>query len=153
MERWEAIGRYIEQRRDMVFDLMRIYLGIGLFVKGLEFISDREFLTRALRESAAVEFKFDFLATFLAHYIPLAHIGGGLLLAAGLMTRISTLFQLPVLFGAVFLVYGRDGLFGHNQEFQFTALVLFLLILILIHGAGRLSVDHHLRAKGTGETG
>ncbi len=144
MERWQAAQRWIEDHRDVVFDLMRIYLGIGLFVKGLQFISDREFLSRALRESGAVEFKFDFIATFLAHYIPLAHIGGGLLLAAGLMTRISTLFQLPVLVGAVFFVYGRDGLFSHNQEFQFTALVLFLLVLILIHGAGRLSVDHYL---------
>lgn len=147
MDWWNAANRWIEERRDMVFDLMRIYLGIGLFVKGLQFISDREFLNAALREPGAVTFRFDFVAAFLAHYIPLAHIGGGLLLAAGLMTRVSTLFQLPVLFGAVFFVYGKDGLFGHNQELQFTALVLFLLILILIHGPGRLSVDHHLRAR------
>lgn len=137
--------RWIDEHRDVVFDLLRIYLGIGLFVKGLQFISDREFLTRALRESGAVEFKFDFIATFLAHYIPLAHIGGGLLLAVGLLTRVAALFQLPILVGAAFFVYGRDGLFSHNQEFQFTALVLFLLVLILIHGAGRLSVDHYLK--------
>ncbi len=131
----------------MAFDLVRIYLGIGLFVKGLQFISEREFLSQALRESGATEFRFDFITTLLAHYIPLAHIGGGLLLAVGLLTRTSTLFQLPILIGAVFFVYGRDGLFGHNQELQFTALVLFLLILILIHGAGRLSVDHYLRER------
>lgn len=147
MDRLEPVRRWIEERKDLVFDLMRIYLGIGLFVKGLQFISEREFLSRALRESGATEFRFDFIATFLAHYIPLAHIGGGLLLAVGLMTRTSTLFQLPILVGAVFFVYGRDGLFGHNQELQFTALVLFLLILILIHGAGRLSVDHYIRER------
>lgn len=147
MERWEALQRWIDERRDMVFDLLRIYLGIGLFVKGLQFISDQEFLSRALREAGAAHFKFDFLATFMAHYIPLAHIGGGLLLAAGLMTRISTLFQLPVLVGAVFFVYGKNGLFSHNQEFQFTALVLFLLVLILIHGPGRLSVDWQLKNR------
>ena len=55
--------------------------------------------------------------------------------------------QLPVLVGAVFFVYGRDGLFSHNQELQSTALVLFLLILILIHGPGRLSVDHQLKNR------
>jgi uncharacterized membrane protein YphA (DoxX/SURF4 family) len=147
MERARAAQRFIADHRDMVFDLMRIYLGIGLAVKGLQVLSDREFLTSALRESGAGEFKFDFIATFLAHYIPLAHIGGGLLLAAGLMTRIATLAQLPVLTGAVFFVYGRDGLFSHNQELQFTALVLFLLVLILIHGAGRLSVDHFLERE------
>jgi uncharacterized membrane protein YphA (DoxX/SURF4 family) len=145
MDRLETWNRWIGARRDLVFDLLRIYLGIGLFVKGLQFIADPEFLSTTLRESGAIQFKFDFIATFLAHYIPLAHIGGGLLLAAGLMTRVSTLFQLPILFGAVFFVHGHDGLFGHNQALQFTALVLFLLILILIQGPGRLSVDHHLK--------
>ena len=64
----------------------------------------------------------------------------------GLLTRIAALFQLPVLIGACFFVYGRDGIFAHNQEFQFTALVLFLLVLVLIRGAGRLSVDGYLRS-------
>ena len=143
MERWNVLRKWIESRRDMVFDLMRIYLGIGLFVKGIQFLGDQEFLRDALQETDRLH--FDLSAAFLAHYIPLAHIGGGVLLVVGLLTRISTLFQLPVLLGAVFLVYGRDGLFSHNQDLQFTALVLFLLVLILIHGGGRLSVDNYLR--------
>jgi len=147
MPRWNALGEWIDARRDVVFDLMRVYLGLGLFVKGLQFINDQEFLSGALRQVGTARFQFDFVATFLAHYIPMTHIGGGLLLAVGLMTRTSTLFQVPVLVGAVFLVYGREGVFGHNQEFQFTALVLFLLVLILIHGPGRLSVDWHLKNR------
>ena len=145
--RIDAVRKWIEDHRDMTFDLVRIYLGIGLFVKGWEFIHDREFLTQLLRESSAIEFKFDFVNTFLAHYIPLAHLGGGLLLAVGLMTRISALFQLPILIGATFVVYIDDGLLTHNQEFQFTALVLFLLVLIVLRGAGRLSVDYHLKSR------
>ncbi len=145
MDRWNALRKWIEARRDMVFDLMRMYLGVGLLVKGIQFLGDREFLQRALQDSGSEQFHFNLSAAFLAHYIPLAHIGGGLLLALGFLTRISTLFQLPVLFGAVFFVYGRDGLFSHNQDLQFTALVLFLLVLILIHGGGRLSVDAYLK--------
>jgi uncharacterized membrane protein YphA (DoxX/SURF4 family) len=147
MSQLSRLQAWVEANKDLAFELMRVYLGIGLFVKGLQFIWDTEFLTAMLRESDGIEFKFKFVQTFMAHYIPLAHLGGGLLLAAGLMTRISTMFQLPVLFGAVFLVYGREGLFSHNQEFQFTALVLFLLLLILFHGGGRLSVDHYLRSR------
>ena len=143
MDRWNALRKWIEARRYMVFDLVRMYLGVGLFVKGIQFLGDREFLRGALQESGTEH--FDIGAAFLAHYIPLAHIGGGLLLAVGLLTRVSTLFQLPVLLGAVFFVYGRDGLFAHNQDLQFTALVLFLLVLILIHGGGRLSVDDYLK--------
>jgi uncharacterized membrane protein YphA (DoxX/SURF4 family) len=147
MDRIGSLTRWIEDHRDMAFDLVRIYLGLGLFVKGLQFISDREFLTNELRAAGAIEFKFDFLLTFAAHYIPLAHIGGGLLLAVGLLTRVSALFQLPILVGAVILSFAAEGLFTHNQNFQFEALVLFLLLLILVHGAGRLSVDHVLRSR------
>jgi hypothetical protein len=59
---------------------------------------------------------------FGTHYIVMAHIGGGLLLAAGLMTRISTLFQLPVLGGAIYLASrSEDGLFARNLDLYFTA--------------------------------
>jgi uncharacterized membrane protein YphA (DoxX/SURF4 family) len=143
MEQWKAVLRWIELRRDLLLDLVRVYLGIGLFVKGLQFLSNREFLASALRDSS----QLDFMDAFLAHYIPLAHLGGGLLLAIGLLTRVSALLQLPILIGAVFLVLGRDGLFAHGQEFQFTCLVLFLLGIIAVGGAGRLSVDHLLRTR------
>jgi uncharacterized membrane protein YphA (DoxX/SURF4 family) len=146
MEQWTRLRQWIDANRDLAFDLVRIYLGIGLFVKGIEFARDEEFLSTALRQADS-EFIFKPIEVFLAHYVVMAHIGGGLLLAAGLMTRTSAIFQLPILCGAVFLIYGGDGIFTHNQEFQFTALVLYLLVLILLHGAGRLSVDHYLRSR------
>ena len=139
----ERVKSWLDGRRDYMFDLMRIYLGVGLFVKGIQFLQDDAFLGSLLR-SGDDEFRFGFMATFLAHYIPLAHIGGGALLAVGLLTRVSVLFQIPILIGAVFFIYGDDGIFTHNQEFQFTSLVLVLLVLILIHGGGRLSVDYLL---------
>jgi uncharacterized membrane protein YphA (DoxX/SURF4 family) len=142
----ERVQSWLDGRRDYIFDLVRIYLGIGLFVKGIQFLLDQHFLAELLRDGDEV-YRFSFLATFLAHYIPLAHIGGGALLAVGLLTRVSTLFQIPILVGAVFFVYGESGIFAHNQEFQFTSLVLFLLILILVHGGGRLSVDYLLKRR------
>lgn len=148
MQRLDHASSWIDEHRDVVFDLIRIYLGIGLFVKGLEFLSEPEFLAAQLRASGEAGYRFDFIKTLLAHYVPLAHIGGGLLLAAGLLTRIATALQIPVLAAAVFLAYAEEGLLTHNQELKFTALVLFLLILILIHGPGRLSVDHVLRPRG-----
>lgn len=141
------LKRTLEANRDILFDLMRVYLGIGLFVKGIQFISDSDFLLSIMRQSNEIEFRFSPVETFLVHYIGFTHLGGGLLMSAGLMTRTSAFFQLPILIGAVFFLYGPDGVFSHNQEFQFTALVLFLLILILLHGGGRLSVDHYLKNR------
>ena len=147
MESFRSLERWAVANRDLGFELVRIYLGIGLFVKGLQFTQDTDFLMQILRDHQTGQFRFNFLDTFIAHYIPLAHLGGGLLLAVGLLTRVSAAFQLPVLFGAAFYVYGTEGIFGHNQNFQFTALVLFLLFLMLIFGGGRWSVDHQLRKR------
>ncbi len=139
-----ALGRgstRIASSREIHFDLMRVYLGVGLFVKGLRFALDDSLLEEALHSSD----RLAFAATAVRHYIPLAHLGGGLLLALGLLTRVSALFQLPILLGAAFIVYLPEGLLRYTQDFEFTALVLFLLMLIVLHGAGPLSVDHYLR--------
>jgi len=147
VEQLERLWARVEPNKDVCFDLMRVYLGIGLFVKGIQFINDQEFLVTVLQQSSKLEFKFRFIETFVAHYVPLAHLGGGLLLAAGLMTRISALFQLPILAGAAFLAFTEVGILTHAQQFEFTTLVLFLRVLILFHGGGRLSVDHYLKSR------
>ena len=146
VERLKDYGSWVRSHRDVYFDLLRIYLGIGLFVKGLQFVWDTNFLSEALTDTGRLRFA----ATAIQHYIPLAHLGGGALLAVGLMTRVSVLFQLPILFGAAFVVYLPEGLFNYTQDFEFTTLVLFLLTLILLHGPGPLSVDHVLRRRTGG---
>jgi uncharacterized membrane protein YphA (DoxX/SURF4 family) len=54
---------------------------------------------------------------------------------------VAALLQIPVLFGAVFLVHRAEGLFTADQNLQFSILVLFLLILIFLYGPGFLSLD------------
>ena len=145
---WSSVQAKIEEHRGIFFDLVRIYLGIGLFVKGIQFGGDTEFLAEAVRQTRAPQFLFAAFDLFAAHYIVMAHIGGGLLLAVGLLTRVSALFQIPPLLGAVALAWEKqEGVFTHNQEFQFTALVLYLLVLILIRGSGPLSVDYMLKNR------
>lgn len=53
----------------------------------------------------------------------------------------SALVQLPILIGAVFLVHWNEGLLSANQSFEFSALVLFLLVLVCAFGSGRWSLD------------
>ena len=142
MAGWKAMWDKVETKKDMCFDLLRIYLGIGLFVKGVQFLGDMGALSDVLMQSQAFPFAF-----LLTHYIPMAHIGGGLLMAIGLFTRIGILVNIPVLFGAVFFVYLDEGLFRQNQGLEFTALVLFLLCVLLIWGPGRWSLDYRLKMR------
>ena len=137
LKEWIAWG---EEHRDVWLDLVRMYLGVGLFVKGLQFTWDADYMSSLLLQSGRLQV----WSTAIAHYIPIAHMGGGLLLFMGFMTRTAVLFQLPVLAGAVFLIHLQEGLFTRGQNLEFTALVLFLLLIILASGAGPLSVDRYL---------
>src|SRR5437868_2893103 len=116
---------------DYFLDAVRIYLGVGLIFKGISFLNHAELLA-PLNGTALAG---------LAPIVPYVHILGGALLAIGFLPRIAAIVNIPVLLAAVFMVHtpelhtlrGREG-------FEFSALVLFLLCVIAIRGAGPLSV-------------
>jgi uncharacterized membrane protein YphA (DoxX/SURF4 family) len=135
---------WLQEHEDLFRDLVRTYLGVGLFVKGLYFMSHRTELKELLENMDNLVFA----QAALAHYIIPVHIVGGLLLAIGLLTRIAALVQVPILFGAAVYVYlPKMELIEPRQNMEFTLLVLFLLALLVAYGAGRFSVDHLLWKK------
>lgn len=139
---------WIEDRRDYFFELIRIYLGIALLIRGLYFFlpAGREVLVGFLDTMGG-----GWLSSVLwGHYIIMAHLVGGFFLAIGLLTRLSALLQIPVLVGAVFFVHIQEGLFTLGQSLELAALVLFLLVMVFIRGPGVLSLDHHLLHKTMG---
>ncbi|HMJ11644.1 MAG TPA: DoxX family protein [Polyangiaceae bacterium] len=138
-----AVHEAFGNRADYFLDIVRIYLGIGLFVKGIQFLVNSDFAGVALMKDG----QMDLLMGMMSHYIPLAHIAGGLMLAAGLMTRFAALSQVPILLGAVFLVHLPQGLFTRGQTLEFALLVLFLLALFMLSGGGPLSLDRYFERK------
>lgn len=90
----------------------------------------------------------------MAHYVILAHLFGGLLMALGLITRVAALVQIPIVLAAVFYVYLPKMMFleprqslDRNVRLAFSGLVLLLLLLTAAFGAGRWSLDHYLSRK------
>jgi len=130
------LPKHVRPGPTLGFDLVRVYLGIGLFVRGVLFVSRPELVLNYLSSSESW-----ILPYAIAHYVALAHIGGGVLLALGLTTRLAVVVQLPVLFGAVFMVHSGDSLLTAGQSLEFSALVLMLLVVYLCVGSGPLSVD------------
>jgi uncharacterized membrane protein YphA (DoxX/SURF4 family) len=126
--------------RDNWLDCVRIYLGLGLFARGLLLITNTstgyfvDLLQRAGQSWIT--------SGIMLHYVMVAHFVGGLLLTIGFLTRIAALVQIPILVGAVFFVHRQDGLFALGQSLEFSALVLFLLCIVFVAGAGKLSLDH-----------
>ena len=134
---------------DIVIDLVRMYLGVGLFVKGIYFLMHQGELKKLLEGADNLAFG----QGAVAHYVIPVHLVGGLLLAIGLLTRLAALAQIPILIGAIFYIWLPEVLvFEQRQNLEFSALVLFLLTLIFVYGAGRFSVDYLITRKESRQT-
>jgi len=140
MAAFNNFKKWARSNADSALELIRIYLGIGLLIKGIHFVLHADFLINVLQNAGHLSFA----NTLITHLVGLTHIGGGILLAVGLITRISALMQIPILTGALVLVSAQKGLFTQGQSFEFTALVLFLLIIFAVIGGGKWSVDQRV---------
>lgn len=129
-------------------DLIRIYLGIGLMVRGALFISRPDVLVEFLKRSHSW-----FVPLAAAQYVVAAHLCGGLLLALGLGTRLAAAVQIPPLLGAVLFVHIGEGLLTAGQSLEFAALVLAMLTAFSVFGAGHLSLDSWLPRRNAEDQG
>jgi len=69
------------------------------------------------------------------------------------LTRLAALAQIPILIGAIFYIWLPEVLvFEQRQNLEFSALVLFLLTLIFVYGAGRFSVDYLITRRESRQT-
>ncbi|MGO4293418.1 DoxX family protein [Chitinophaga sp. RAB17] len=119
---------------------VRILLGIFLMAVGVLFVMNRDALVATISQKPALAA----ISVMLGHYIVFAHIVGGLFIAMGLLTRFCAIANIPVLLGAVFLVHSPSGLFNVYPPMALTVLVLCLLILFVVEGSGRISVDRYM---------
>ena len=138
--RFPGLANALKHVRPM--DLLRVYVGIALIIKGIYFISD--FASLETRLAGAVpEWQ-----TFLAWIVVFAHVVGGAMLALGFITRMAAGINALVALGAVGVhVLGGDGptgLFSTNTDFQLAFFVFFALLLLVWRGSGPLSLDRVL---------
>jgi uncharacterized membrane protein YphA (DoxX/SURF4 family) len=133
---------------DVLMDLIRIYLGVALFFKGIYFMAHRDYLIQLMNDAGS----WWFAPAAIAHYIVPAHLVGGLMLALGLLTRVAAVVQIPILIGALYMHLPRLLVMNvdpeHRQNLELSALVLFLTVVVFLHGSGRFSLDHAM-SKGT----
>lgn len=122
--------------------VFRVVLGIFLFRKGITFIYHSEDLQLLLQYNS-----ISIGTQILTWYIMIAHLLGGILIIAGLFTRLMCLLQIPVLVGAVFFINMKNGVFTGNSEFEFSIIILLLLIVFFIEGGGPLSLDSYFKKK------
>lgn len=118
-------------------DFVRIALGAFLIFKGVDFVRNMG----VLNDLMAKTLTFGSLALIMiGHYIVFAHILGGILLMAGVLTRFACLIQIPILLGAVILVNSSMASLRPYSELLVSIIVLLLLVYFLIIGNGPLSM-------------
>jgi putative oxidoreductase len=140
MNMMDRIEHWGDTHHPAWLDVVRIGLGILLFVKGVSFISDTTKLSELVRE-----LDVQLWTVGAVHYVAFAHIFGGFLIAMGCLTRISALVQIPILIAAVFFVNMRTGFSYLNSELWLSLIVLFLVVLFSVSGSGKLSMDEWMK--------
>ncbi len=88
------------------------------------------------------------LPGFFAFMAAMSEFLGGLLLAAGLLTRPMAFFLLGTMFVAAFIAHGSDPLFAadaENGSKEMALLFLLGFLPFLVIGSGRFGVDYGLR--------
>jgi uncharacterized membrane protein YphA (DoxX/SURF4 family) len=138
------IEKWGNSHRPGFLDVFRIALGIFITYKGLYFITHMSEL-----KMTASGTNLYFAGAALAHYVVFAHVLGGPLIAVGLFTRMVSLIQLPILIGAVALVNYPKGFLsvGNHMELEVSLTVLVGLIVFMVFGAGRYSIDAKRRKE------
>lgn len=144
MGRLTDVLRHLEANRHLALDAIRVYVGAGLFFRGLVLLLTDTGLQQLTGGAAP-----SLTTSGIAVYVMAAHLLGGVLLTIGLYTRLAALVQIPVLVGAVTLVHWQDGLLSANQSLEFSVLVLYLLLMVLLFGGGRWSLDARRTASTT----
>ncbi|RNL89902.1 DoxX family membrane protein [Sinomicrobium pectinilyticum] len=120
-------------------DLLRIVLGIFLFLKGTSFMVNSQYLINIIKP---IQNWWGAMLTI--HYVAPAHMLGGILIIFGLLTRLSVAVQIPILMGAVSINIIGD---MHTGNF-ITSLIAFLLcIFFLVYGSGKHSADYYFKMQ------
>jgi len=124
-------------------DYLRIIVGFLILIKGLSFVSDLDRVS-----SLVQQVNYTLYIWRGVHYIVFAQIVGGLFIVFGFQTRLAAIVLLPILFGAVFFVNLTNGLSFLNGELWLSIVVLLMLILFLVMGSGKYSLDNLMNKPG-----
>lgn len=139
MNFFSKIESWGNAHRIAIMDYLRVVVGIFIAYKGVEFLLNLEAFN-----SLTGNMDYAFIYAGAAHYVLFFNVLGGFLIAVGLFTRFISLLQVPVLVAALSYVNYSDGLLTRGSLTEI--IVLAFLILLLIFGSGKFSIDH-LRRK------
>ena len=122
--------------------VLRILLGLSLFVKGILFIQNKSLITNVIEHTYFLKGN-----EWLEVLIPWMHLLGGVFIIIGLFTRVAILIQIPILIGAIVFVNAKKGVYAGDSELLLAVILLVILLFFLFEGGGPLSWDKYLNKQ------
>lgn len=135
----KKLNKWANAHTNYPLDLLRIALGIFLFYKGIEFMTNFTEMSEMVRPFQGMPG-----GMLILHYIAPAHFVGGVLIVVGLLTRWATIAQLPILFGAILTNFLGT---MHYTNLITAVSVTLICIFFIFYGSGKHSVDYYLKMQ------
>ncbi|WP_025741157.1 DoxX family protein [Aquimarina pacifica] len=135
----KSLNKWANAHTYYPLDLLRVALGVFLFLKGINFISNSQILVDLITPVQNLAGSM-----IVLHYVAPAHLIGGVLIAFGLLTRWSVIAQLPLLIGAVLINFIGE---MNVANLVIASVILVLCIFFLFYGSGKHSVDYYLKME------
>ncbi|MCM4159601.1 DoxX family protein [Antarcticibacterium flavum] len=132
-----TLNKWANAHTYYALDILRIALGVFLFIKGIGFISQTQTLVELitpLQGYAGV--------MITVHYVASAHLVGGILIAFGLLTRWAIAAQLPILIGAILINFVGEMNVGN---LILATVVMFISLFFIFYGSGKHSADYIMK--------
>lgn len=136
---FSSINKWANNHTYYPLDILRVALGIFLFIKGTSYVSETG---RLMELAEPLESYMGVM--FLVHYIAPAHLVGGVLITFGLLTRWASLAHIPILIGAVAINFMGEMIMAN---LILSSIALLLCIFFAIYGSGKHSADYFFKMR------
>jgi putative oxidoreductase len=135
------VEKWGDSHHPKFLDIIRIFLGIFLLLKGLGFMENTAYLRSMIENQSDISVSPGLLMA-LVYYVTFVQMVGGTLIALGVLTRLSAIIQIPVVFGAVFFINVLESPF--NSDLWSSVAALVFLVVFAVIGPGKLSLQRYL---------
>ena len=135
----KSLNKWANRHTYYPLDLLRMALGVFLFIKGIDFMSDPKFMAEVIKPFQGLPG-----GMIIVHYLVPAHFVGGFLIIIGLLTRWAVIAQLPILLGAVAVNFLGE---MHMNNLVLASIALLVCIFFLFYGSGKHSADYYFKMQ------
>jgi len=135
----KSLNKWANAHTYYPLDLLRVALGVFLFVKGVHFMSNHVQMAEIIKPFENIPGGMGIL-----HYVAPAHFVGGFLIVIELLTRWAVLAQLPILLVAVLVNFIGE---MNVTNLILASVALLVCLFFLFYGSGKHSTDYYLKMQ------